>query len=912
MESFKAPTPEVKAPTLKTPEQPAPTPEYSPSVFKQMTEQSSAKVDNNQHRIFESADNRASQSASAADLKPEKANVIFTTGGFDQRVAAAKQKIVNLGVDTKAKIQSLLFGRESNPPTGGQERDEHGYLKMESLKTPAKPMVSEDRGFEPNRMIKRHNLFMGVDRADRPARVEEFKEKLGEQKEGLVAMQTDIVRMIQENPDINIDDLKKAVEPKLEQAMANPEQKQALDKILNEYSKAHQTVQHYREIFPDDRRLFMEIFGFWPTGEIQVKQGPMTLGFRCNSQQDFARAMTFNYGEGKMSPEDAETAAKTVIGQKFGDVPSSITPPDLKDKIILVSEENEQRERQHYEGDTMAHEEQHVTNTLFKDYRPQFYKFEGLEGLNKLAPEAQQEKITNYLRYNREKVDNDKLHDEIIAQYAGIPMNPKDVAPLVTVLARTYRENFYTTQAAKLKQQIESKGANPQMTDECIKQVFEDELIGQTKDAVYSMVVLQDEGFSKSEIISAFETEPVAKWPQVSRRMIDHRRGEGPKTYRKPMSMASNTPDSYQYDPDALTVFTAAHERVQRSVSKIPEGGQPYSMDYSKVPEHLRKFVIPHAAEGPTTHDLAVEGSDMKMPVSFHIEDNNFYITGVQNETGTGGIIWGNFAGDAVKIKHIELAKNFRGTGVGKALAADLENQLQSQGVEKVYSAFAKPGTIDFFLKNGYKIASLKSLTPEQKQQLDIKDGDFDPRVINEAVYNYLKTSTGNEFRKILLVKDISAKSESKPSSSEGAKETVPSVEAKQGIKTGNVDVSKGFDSVDKINKFVGYLRKQGFEPEKYLYSGFSSSAASKVRKTGTHSETGLLFCASYPELTSTSDTNQNPLLTYAGAEGKGAVALYKPEFLEHDIKEGAYVYRLKKGVTPEQAIEAIIRVKVD
>jgi len=709
MESFKPPAPEVKATAPKIPEQPAPTPEYSPSVFKQMTEQSSAKVDNNQHRIFASADSRASQSAPAANLKLEKASMIFTTGGFDRRVATAKQKIINLGMETKARIQSL-FGREPNPQTAGQERDEYGHLKLESLKIPPKPMVSEDRGFEPNRMIKKHNLFMNVAREDHRARVEEFKEKLGEQKEGLIAMQADIIKIIQENPDISIDDLKKAVEPKLEQAMANPEQKQALDKILGEYSKAHQTVQHYREIFPADNRLFMEIFGFWPTGQIEVVQGPMTLGFRCHSQQDFARAMTFNYGNGKVTPQEAEAAAKHVIGQKFGDTPSSITPSGLKDKIILVSEENEQREKQHFDGDTMTHEEQHAMNTLFKDYRPQFYKFEGLEGLSKLAPEAQQEKITNFLRYNREKIDNDKLHDEIIAQYAGIPMNPKDVMPLVTVLARTYRQNFYTTQAAKLKQQIEGNGANPQMTDECIRQVFEDELIGQTKEAVYSMVVLQDEGFSKSEIISAFETEPVAKWPQVSRRIIDHRRGEGPKTYQRPMSMATATPDSFEYDPDAMTVFTAAHERIQRSVSKIPEG----------------------------------------------------------------------------------------------------ENA------------------------------------------------------------------------------------------------------ERQGIKTGNVDVSRGFDSVDKIERFVAYLKKQGFAPENYLYSGFSSSSARRVRQTGTHSETGLIFCAPFSELTSTSDTNQNPLLTYAGAEGIGAVALYKPEFLEKDETEGAYVYRLKKGVTPEQAIEAIVRVKVD
>lgn len=131
-------------------------------------------------------------------------------------------------------------------------------------------------------------------------------------------------------------------------------------------------------------------------------------------------------------------------------------------------------------------------------------------------------------------------------------------------------------------------------------------------------------------------------------------------------------------------------------------------------------------------------------------------------------------------------------------------------------------------------------------------------------------------------------------------------------IKTGNVDISRGFDNVDKIERFIAYLKNQGFKPEKYLYSGFPSALARKVRQTGTHSDTGLIFCAPYSELTSTSDSNQNPLLTFAGAEERGAIALYNQEFLQKDEQEGFYAYHLKEGSKPEQAIEAIIGVKVN
>ncbi|MBI5530027.1 MAG: hypothetical protein HY918_00815 [Candidatus Doudnabacteria bacterium] len=135
--------------------------------------------------------------------------------------------------------------------------------------------------------------------------------------------------------------------------------------------------------------------------------------------------------------------------------------------------------------------------------------------------------------------------------------------------------------------------------------------------------------------------------------------------------------------------------------------------------------------------------------------------------------------------------------------------------------------------------------------------------------------------------------------------------EVKKVIKTGNVDLSKGYDSVDKIERFVAYLKKQGLEAEKYLYSGFAASDAKVVAQTGTYSKNGIIFCAPYSELTSRYDNDQNPLLTYAAAHEKGAVAMYNPEFLEKDEKGGLYGYRLKKEAAPQQAIEAIIKVKV-
>jgi N-acetylglutamate synthase-like GNAT family acetyltransferase len=185
------------------------------------------------------------------------------------------------------------------------------------------------------------------------------------------------------------------------------------------------------------------------------------------------------------------------------------------------------------------------------------------------------------------------------------------------------------------------------------------------------------------------------------------------------------------------------------------EDRSPYEHDYSSVPYEMARFLVPHPAEGPNTHLLTAKEKSFKMPVSFHIEENDFFITGIEPQSGTGAIIWGHISDYEVKIKHIELAKNLRGTGVGKALVADLENQLQQYGIKTAYAAFAKPSTVEFFLKNGYIIIPSNSLTEEQKNQLDINDEDFDQRVTSEEIFRTLKATEGTEFRKILMKKEI-------------------------------------------------------------------------------------------------------------------------------------------------------------
>jgi hypothetical protein len=251
-----APPPPVEVPKIpETPEISAEAKieaEVAPEQFDNMAQAAEQEIQTDQEQVFKSADGRVAYAKELVKLDSEQAADVFQRGGFSDRISGMKEKISGLIQGTKQRIQSLR--------TGGNGELE--IPKLEPLKIEPKKMISNEKGFEPNRMIKRHNLFMSVSPEDRRARVDEFKENLMEQKEGLVAVQGEIVRMIRENPNIEIEEIKTTVGSQLEAINANPDQRKALEKVLSDYSEAHKAVHQHRERIPDDRRLFMEVFNF--------------------------------------------------------------------------------------------------------------------------------------------------------------------------------------------------------------------------------------------------------------------------------------------------------------------------------------------------------------------------------------------------------------------------------------------------------------------------------------------------------------------------------------------------------------------------------------------------------------------------------------------------------------------------
>ena len=74
----------------------------------EMIQKMEVSISNEENQILESADDRIEGAGTSANIDPEKAESIFTVGGFAERINYIKEKIKTLATETKDKIKSFV------------------------------------------------------------------------------------------------------------------------------------------------------------------------------------------------------------------------------------------------------------------------------------------------------------------------------------------------------------------------------------------------------------------------------------------------------------------------------------------------------------------------------------------------------------------------------------------------------------------------------------------------------------------------------------------------------------------------------------------------------------------------------------------------------------------------------------
>lgn len=120
------------------------------------------------------------------------------------------------------------------------------------------------------------------------------------------------------------------------------------------------------------------------------------------------------------------------------------------------------------------------------------------------------------------------------------------------------------------------------------------------------------------------------------------------------------------------------------------------------------------------------------------------------------------------------------------------------------------------------------------------------------------------------------------------------------------VDVSEGYDSTEKIQIFINFVKSVGLDPEKFYYTGFNGEDINLVLTTGNYRKNeDSVYCAQYSDLLD-STLESNPLTTYAATFSKPAVIVYDPEYLV----ENGVNYSFAQGKEAKKAVKCIIKVK--
>lgn len=130
----------------------------------------------------------------------------------------------------------------------------------------------------------------------RPQALTELRDYVAYYKEGVATLQNYLIELIIEDPAASLNELNSTLDAFRDELGISPSQYQLFRYILSEYHIRHQELEAAKKRYTDqegelDRgRLFVDTFGFEPTGEIGVVVGPLTFSFYCGRLEDFVSA----------------------------------------------------------------------------------------------------------------------------------------------------------------------------------------------------------------------------------------------------------------------------------------------------------------------------------------------------------------------------------------------------------------------------------------------------------------------------------------------------------------------------------------------------------------------------------------------------------------------------------------------
>lgn len=387
------------------------------------------------------------------------------------------------------------------------------------------PPIKPPDVFSPEKELK--EIRQGSHEEKR-AKLEEFKDKLAYQKEGIAETQEALMWLIRKNPGISYDEFHDAAFDYARRYGLDQSGHFSIDEIFSEYERRHHRIEEMRRIFPSDFALYTAIFNQPPKGKIEVIKGPMTLYFKCHDPRDYALVRSGAFLESRAPTPHEIDASNMSSGVNIG---KSL----VKGLEGTLAAENSRFVREEDSEKTFIHEEQHAIKRLFKEKLFDRNAFEFL--LEGRMGEVDEKKLRLFTeRWLREyrKVAEGRAKDEILAYFKEGERTPEET--FNSLVLPEENGGVYDYLASAKKSTMDSflevfSGEHLMMFIEAAEKVFDDEYQGIIIRGADSITTLRNAGYSKEKIIALLMLEPLSKWRKVTDRLLEDKSKKGEIEY---------------------------------------------------------------------------------------------------------------------------------------------------------------------------------------------------------------------------------------------------------------------------------------------------------------------------------------------------------------------------------------------
>lgn len=369
---------------------------------------------------------------------------------------------------------------------------------------------------------------------ERAKLIADIKEKLAAQQEGLAKIQTNLITEIKKSPDAPISELYDKFVEEASPLGINYSQKDLALRSLRAYSERRQIIKELKDKFPDIDNLFETLFGKKPVGKIELKEGPITLYFKCYNFEDYCQIYYCQDSEilAKLSDSNFGTFYKGQASLSGGiniSEPGPVSEPRLKG--VITAEKSRRGNSEKKSQDVFNHEEQHSINKLFEEnYRERnvidrLHEAKSDEDL-KLA-------LINLIVYRREYVADKRGKDELLAYSKAGSKNIRDTKKKLTDRS-VYALYDYMAPASSfspmitdddnsgklIKAKIMLNSEHPNLHLGPLRQkYFVDKYENVLRSGLESLKKMEKMGYSKDDTIAMLTHEPLEKWPKVVNRL---------------------------------------------------------------------------------------------------------------------------------------------------------------------------------------------------------------------------------------------------------------------------------------------------------------------------------------------------------------------------------------------------------